>query len=95
MHPNLAFSLAHTWSNNSRNNNGSVFISKEKEILFKYCKKQQESNPVDYYIFGHRHIPLELKIDDTTTYVNLGDWLTHNTYAVLEKGFIQIKKHKK
>ena len=95
MHPNLAFSLAHAWSNSSRNNNGSEFISEEKEILFKYCKKQQESDPVDYYIFGHRHIPLELKIDDKTTYINLGDWLTHNTYAVLEKGFLQIKKHKK
>ena len=93
LHPNLALSLAHTWSNSSRRRHESPFVSEETEILFGYCKKQQEITPVDYYIFGHRHIPLELKIDNNATYINLGDWLTHNTYAVLEKGIIQLKKY--
>lgn len=94
LHPNLALSLAHAWSNQSRRNHDAPFVSEEKEILFTYCKKKQAATPIDYYIFGHRHIPLELKIDDRATYINLGDWITHNTYAVLEKGIIKLRKYK-
>ena len=93
LHPNLALSLAHAWSAGSRKNHDAPFVSEEKEILFGYCKKQQEITPVDYYIFGHRHIPLKLKVDDSATYINLGDWLTFNTYAVLEKGILQLEKY--
>ena len=95
MHPNLAVSLAHTWSKRSRKNHESPFISEEKEILFKHCKEQQDINPVDYYIFGHRHIPLEIKINTKATYINLGDWLSYNTYAVLDKKTLQLKKYTK
>ena len=93
LHPNLAFSLAHTWSNSSRKKHSAPFISEEKEMLFDYCTQQQKIKPVDYYIFGHRHVPLELKVDDNATYINLGDWIKHNTYAVLEKGTLQLKTY--
>ena len=95
LHPNLALYLAHKWSNKSRKNYNIPFISEKKEILFDYCKKQQKIRPIDYYVFGHTHNPIQLQVDNQSQYINLGDWLTHNTYAVLEKGFIQIKKHKK
>jgi UDP-2,3-diacylglucosamine hydrolase len=68
-------------------------VSKEKEILFGYCKKQQSINPVDYYIFGHRHIPLKLQVDKKTEYINLGDWITHNTYAVMKEGKISLETY--
>ncbi len=95
LHPNLALSLAHAWSNSSRKNSEKPFLSKQKELLFNYCIKQQKINPVDYYIFGHRHIPLELEIDERATYINLGEWITQNTYSVLEKGKITLVKHAK
>ena len=92
LHPNLAFSIAHIWSNKSRNQHS---LSKDKnKLLISYCKEQQKFNPVDYYIFGHTHIPLELKINKNATYINLGDWITHKTYAVLEKGKLKLKKFK-
>ena len=50
--------------------------------------------PVNYYIFGHRHIPLKLKIDENSIYINLGDWITHNTYAVLEEGNLKLEQYK-
>ena len=95
LHPNFAFSIAHAWSNKSRKRHETTFISKEQERLFNYCQEQQQQNPVDYYIFGHRHIPLEIKIKDNASYINLGDWINHYTYAVLEKGIVQLKKYKK
>ena len=95
LHPNLAFSIAHIWSNSSRKQKQNPFTSKEKEVLFNYCKEQQNINPVDYYIFGHRHIPLELKVNDQAEYINLGDWITHNTYATLENGILKLNKYLK
>ncbi len=93
LHPNLAISLAHIWSDRSRKKHQNPFTSKEEEVLFNYCKEQQKINPVDYYIFGHRHIPLELKVNDQAEYVNLGDWITHNTYATLEKGILKLDRY--
>lgn len=94
LHPNFAFTLAHAWSENSRKKHDAPFISKEKEILFSYCKRQQKITPVDYYILGHRHIPLKFEIDNNSTYINLGDWLNHNTYAVLDKGILKLEEYK-
>jgi UDP-2,3-diacylglucosamine hydrolase len=95
MHPNFAFSLAHTWSKSGRKSKGASFISNEKEILYGYCKEQQSINPVDYYVFGHRHFPLELKVDEKATYINTGDWLQHYTYAVLDNGKLELKTYTK
>jgi UDP-2,3-diacylglucosamine hydrolase len=95
LHPNFSFSLAHTWSKKSRKlSYDSKFSSTEKEILFGYCKEKQKENPVDYYVFGHRHLPLELKINDKATYINLGEWINQKTYGVLEKGIIKLKNFK-
>ncbi len=96
LHPNLALSLAHTWSLNSRKSGSEAkYISDDKEILIGYCKEQQGFNPVDYYIFGHRHLPLEITIDQQAKYINLGDWLNHFTFAVFESGNLNLKVYKK
>jgi UDP-2,3-diacylglucosamine hydrolase len=96
LHPNLALTIAHSWSRGSRESGEEAnFISNEKEILFGYCQQQQALNPVDYYIFGHRHLPLELKVDERAKYINTGDWLQYNTYAVIESGNLELKTYKK
>jgi len=95
LHPNLAFFIAHSWSNNSRRKHATPFKEKEKEILFMYSKEQQKINPIDYYVFGHRHLPLEIKIDERATYINLGEWIVYDSYGVLENGKMELKKHKK
>jgi len=95
LHPNLALSIAHTWSRSSRKSGKEAqFISNEKEILFGYCQEQQALNPVDYYVFGHRHLPLELEIDNKATYINLGEWISQKTYGVLEKGVLKLETYK-
>jgi len=95
LHPNFSFALAHTWSKNSRKSSyESKFSIKENEILFNYCQEQQKINPVDYYIFGHRHLPLEIKIDEKATYINLGEWINQKTYGVLDNGIIKLESYK-
>lgn len=95
LHPNFSFSLAHIWSKSSRKSNEIPFASIEKELLFGYCEKIQKNNPVDYYVFGHRHIALELKVNEKATYINLGEWISQNSYAVLKDGELNLKNYNK
>ena len=87
LHPNFGFGIAQFWSKRSRianNKDNEYFLGEEKEWLVSYCKEKQKENPVDYYIFGHRHLPLEIEIDIKAKYINLGDWIHHNSYAVFD-----------
>ena len=69
------------------------FLGEQKEWLIQYSKEQLKINSeIDFFIFGHRHLPIEHKIGDKSRYINLGDWISHNTYAVLEKGQLKMKK---
>ena len=91
LHPNFGIGLGQAWSNKSRKEQESI-KNEEKEILVEYCKEQQKNNPVDYYIFGHRHIPMEVKIDERANYINLGDWIHHYSYAVLSNKKLKLRK---
>ena len=43
-------------------------------------RKLQEKN-TDFFIFGHRHLPINFDLSDTVKYINLGDWISYYTYA--------------
>ncbi len=60
----------------------AVFLGEENEWLAQYARRKNQEKARDYYIFGHRHIPLDISIDQQARYINLGDWITHYTYAV-------------
>lgn len=92
LHPDLALSIAHKWSRSSRKNKEDKFISEDKEILFGFCKKMQKINPVDYYVFGHRHIPMNIRIDSKSEYFNAGDWISNYSYVTLHEGVLSLKK---
>jgi UDP-2,3-diacylglucosamine hydrolase len=91
LHPNFGISLGQAWSNKSKKRQEKL-VNEDKEILAGYCKEQQKNNPVDYYVFGHRHIPIDVKIDERCRYINLGDWIHHNTYAVYYDQKLELKK---
>jgi UDP-2,3-diacylglucosamine hydrolase len=91
LHPNFGIGLGQAWSNKSRKTQENL-INEENEILAGYCKEQQKNNPVDYYVFGHRHIPMEIKIDERANYINLGDWIHHYSYAVYSDQKLELKK---
>ena len=53
------------------------FHSKDKEWLYQYCQSVLRKEKIDFFIFGHRHLPLDLEIEGTATrYINLGEWVT-------------------
>ena len=98
LHPNLAFSFAHKWSGHSRLKNGKVeadnFRGENQEFQILYAKDLLKNKHYDYIIFGHRHIPCKLKINNTL-FLNTGDWVTHFTYIEFDGDNIELKKYDK
>jgi UDP-2,3-diacylglucosamine hydrolase len=65
----------------------------EEEMLYQYALRKTEQMPdIDYFVFGHRHIPVFKKLNNKATLVILGDWITHFTYGVLSNGNLELKK---
>lgn len=98
VHPNLTFAMAQHWSKKSRITNledGEVFTTAENEWLYQYCKEILEKEHIDYFIFGHRHLALDLKIENTESrYINLGEWVTNQThYACFDGETLQLLKY--
>lgn len=94
LHPNFGIGLAKYFSRKSRVANGTsdeIFLGEEKERLIQYVKDTQKNSPSDFYIFGHRHLPIDLTISNAR-YINLGDWVSHFTYAVWNGETLELKK---
>lgn len=54
----------------------------DKERLVVFCKEQAQKKPINYFVFGHRHLPLDISVGEQARYINLGDWVVDFTYAV-------------
>ena len=97
IHPNFGINLANFWSGKSRSVNHYVdreFHGEEKEMLIVYCKEFLQTDPtVDFFIFGHRHLPLDIQLNEKSRYVNLGDWISYNTYAVFDGEQLLLKEY--
>ncbi len=94
IHPNFAFAMANYFSKTSRASSGKkdeVFNGEENEWLLIYCKEYILKEHIDYFVFGHRHLPLELKVNKRSTYINLGEWLNYSSYAVFENEKLHLK----
>ena len=70
------------------------FLGEEKEWLIIFSKEMLEKKHVDYFIFGHRHFPIDFKLNDNSTYINLGDWIKYNSYAVFDGENVELKYFK-
>lgn len=95
LHPNFGIWLANRSSGYSRSVTGDTdrkFLGENNEWLVIYCREQLAKQFFDYFIFGHRHLPLEIKLNPASTYINLGDWLTHFTYVVFDGENCTLKK---
>lgn len=98
LHPDLGIRLAKAWSGHSRITNSSKnenhFLG-EDEWLWQYCKEVEKRVHHDYYIFGHRHLPLELEVGKNATYFNLGEWVSQNTYLEFDGNTAKLKSFEK
>jgi UDP-2,3-diacylglucosamine hydrolase len=97
LHPNLSFGVANYFSKKSRSATGSSdekFLGNDNEWLYIFCRDHLKNHKVDYFIFGHRHLPLDLDVEGKARYINLGDWLRYNSYAVFDGERMELKYYK-
>jgi UDP-2,3-diacylglucosamine hydrolase len=94
IHPNVGIGIANYWSRSSRISNNKkeeTFQGEEGEFLLVYCRELEKTKHHDYYIFGHRHLPLDLKINEQSRYINLGEWVNFSTYAEYDGTNLELK----
>lgn len=95
LHPNFGIWLADLSSKKSRASTGTsdeVFLGEENEWLAIYSREYLKKEHIDYFVFGHRHLPLELKVGDNSVYYNTGEWINYNTYLVFDGEACELKK---
>lgn len=94
LHPNASFSLANYFSSKSRIANidaDQIFKGEDNEWLVTYSKEILATEHFDYFVFGHRHLPLDIKLSENSIYINLGEWVQYNSYGVLENGVFKLE----
>ncbi len=94
LHPGSGIGLADYFSRKSRASAGTKdekFLGEHKEWLIIFAKQTLEKEHYDYFIFGHRHFPVDYKLSDTSRYINLGDWIKYNSFAVFDGTDITLK----
>ena len=98
LHPNFGIRMANFWSGKSRLHTGSSdekFLGEEKEWLVIYSKDVLQKKHIDYFIFGHRHLPLDISLGSKSKYINLAEWMNYASYAVFDGEKTELKYFKK
>ena len=96
LHPNFGIALANFWSRTSRKSSAEAdrtYLGEDKEWLVQYCKEVLEHRNYDVFVFGHRHLPLDIALTPESRYINLGDWLGYFTYAAFDGERIELLKY--
>ncbi len=95
LHPDIGIPLAWYFSSLSRNQHEKYppeFYG-ENEWLVKHAREILKKRHIDYFIFGHRHIPVEYPLNENSTYINLGDWITHFSYGEFDGNLFRLKTY--
>ncbi len=95
LHPDLGVRLAQYLSVKNKLISGAEdvkYLGEENEWLVQYSKMKLQSKRYDYFVFGHRHLPLEITLSETAKYFNLGDWIHYFTYGIFDGATFELKK---
>ena len=87
LHPDIGVRLAQYLSVKNKLISGDEdvhFLGEDKEWLVQYCKRKLQTTHYDYFLFGHRHLPMTIKVGENSTYINTGDWIQYFTFAVFD-----------
>lgn len=96
VHPDLGMWIAQEWSKRSRIANikkgEERFMGEDHEWLFQFCREVEQAQHHDFYIFGHRHLVLDMHVNANSRYINLGEWVTQQHYAAFDGKDLTLQK---
>ncbi|MBO5134182.1 MAG: UDP-2,3-diacylglucosamine diphosphatase [Bacteroidaceae bacterium] len=89
LHPRWGVAFGLEWARRSRlkreDGKEPEYMGEEKESLVIFAKSYLKTHPeINYFIFGHRHIELDLLIARETRLIILGDWISQFSYVVYD-----------
>jgi len=88
--PRLGLGFGLGWSKSNRKkpkrDDYAEYLGEDKECLVRYAKAFPESEKIDLFVFGHRHILLDLMLKNDSRVCIIGDWYTQFTYGIFEDG---------
>ncbi|MDY3318840.1 UDP-2,3-diacylglucosamine diphosphatase [Riemerella anatipestifer] len=94
LHPDISMRLALYLSQKNKMISGEEdkeFLGEDREFLIRYSKEKLKAEHIDYFVFGHRHLPMILEVGAGASYVNLGDWISYYSYGVFDGSQFQLK----
>jgi UDP-2,3-diacylglucosamine hydrolase len=95
IHPDTGIGLAGWFSRlGPKHTNKEEEFVPEKEWLVQYSLEVLKTEHIDYFLFGHRHIAIEYPLPNESLYINLGDWLHYDSYAVFDGSNLNLKYYK-
>ncbi|WP_299126671.1 UDP-2,3-diacylglucosamine diphosphatase [uncultured Winogradskyella sp.] len=95
-HPDIGMRIAQYFSVKNKLISGdddATFLGEDNEWLAIYSKRKLQEKHRDYFVFGHRHLPLEIELNQSSKYINLGDWIQYYTYGVFDGNTFELKKY--
>jgi UDP-2,3-diacylglucosamine hydrolase len=88
LHPDLGNKIAGYSSAQSRAakwDKENHWLGDDNEWLVQYANRKMDTIPADYYVFGHRHLPIDwLLKDKKSRYINLGEWMYQCSFGVFD-----------
>ena len=94
--PKIGIGVANYMSKRSRIKTGfsdERFLGDDKEWLLIYCKEVLKTENFDFFVFGHRHLAIDYRLDNGSRYINLGDWIRFFTYAVFDGQSLELRRY--
>ena len=95
LHPDIGMRIANYMSQKNKLISGvedQKFLGEDKEFLIQYSKEKLKTEQIDYFVFGHRHLPLIFELENNSKYINLGDWISYFTYGVFDGQKFDLEK---
>ncbi len=94
IHPDMGVSLASYFSRKSRSAeqpSDRIFKGTENEYLVQYAESVLRNEAIDFFIFGHRHLALDITLSNgVSRYINLGEWFVGRRYVVVDQGGVRV-----
>ena len=86
LHPRWGMNLGANWSISSRKRRGirKPFNGVENELIYWYTQYVLTKKHYDFFVFGHRHLALDIRLNENSRYINTGEWIEAQTYAVFD-----------
>ena len=92
LHPRWSIAFGINWSISKRKRRGLIepFDELKNELIYLHVKKLLAEKHYDFFVFGHRHLALDIPLNEKSRYINTGEWIEKQTFAVFDGNDVTV-----